>query len=191
MDISSLLNTNPKLKQKVRSATRQGEVLDICLTNLFANYDAPIIIPPVQPDVPGQGFLSDHSVPLCVPHTDPSNPSTRVYRTIVSRPLPDSKVREFGQWITSQSWDIISLEDEPTKQVHLFENLVTQKLNDVFPQKITKLGLEDKPFMTSELKALKRKRMRKFKLKGKSVKYKRLKAEYDEKFEKDGFNFFE
>ena len=43
--------------------------------------------------------------------------------------------------------------------------------------------------MTSELKALKRKRMREYKLKGKSVKYKRLKAEYDDKFEKAGFNF--
>ena len=62
MDISSLLNTNLKLLQIVQSATRKQEILDVCLTNCFAYYSTPIIIPPVQPDVPVQGVPSDHSV---------------------------------------------------------------------------------------------------------------------------------
>ena len=189
MNISSLINTNLKLKQIVRSATRQQEILDVCLTNCFAYYSTPIIIPPVQPDVPGQGVPSDHSVPLCVPHTDPCNPPTRVYKTGTSRPLPDSKIRQFGQWITAETWDDISLEDEPTKQVQIFEKMVTQKLDEVFPQKVTKLGIQDKPFMNSELKKLKRKRMREYRLKGKSARYERLKTEFEHIIKKAGHKF--
>ena len=125
MDISSLLNTNLKLKQIVSLPTRKKEILDICLTNLFPYYNAPIIIPPVQPDVPGQGVPSDHSVPLCVPHTDPFNPPARLYKTVVSRPLPDSKIRSFGQWITAETWAGINDEDEPTIQVKILRRIWT------------------------------------------------------------------
>ena len=124
MDISSLLNTNLKLKQIVSQATRKLEILDIVLTNLFTYYNAPIIILPVQPVVPGQGVPSDHSVPLCIPHRDPHNPPACVYRTVISRPLPDSKIREFGQWLTTKSWDLILEEDNPTEQVKVFEKTI-------------------------------------------------------------------
>ena len=153
MDISSLINTNLKLKQIVQSPTRKHAILDVCLTNCYKYYGVPEIIPPVQPDIPGQGVASDHSVPLCVPHTDPHNPPARVYKTIVSRPLPDSKIRQFGQWITAESWEIIRLGEEPEKQLQAFESLVKQKLDDIFPLKITKLSNQDKPFMNCELKA--------------------------------------
>ena len=41
MDISSLLNTNLKMKQIVSKPTRKNEILDICLTNMYAYYNAP------------------------------------------------------------------------------------------------------------------------------------------------------
>ena len=189
MDISSLINNDLKLRQIVSQPTRKKEILDILLTNLFSYYNCPIIIPPVQPDVPGQGVPSDHSVPLCVPHTDPNNPPSRSYKTIISRPLPDSKVRQFGQWITAESWDVIVQEDDPSQQVRDFEATIMQKLETYLPQKITKLGIEDKPFMNSELKTLKRRRMREYRSKGKSKKYLKLQQEYDEKFLKAAKNF--
>ena len=189
MDISSLLNTNLKLKQIVGRPTRKLEILDVLLTNLFSFYNTPVIIPPVQPDVIGQGVPSDHSVPLCVPHTDPSNPPSRLYKTVTSRPLPDSKIREFGQWITAEPWDEITVQDDPTMQVKVFENLITEKMDKYFPLKITKIGLGDPPFITSELKTLKRRRMREYKSKGKTPKYFSLRNEFDEKYEKASEKF--
>ena len=73
--------------------------------------------------------------------------------------------------------------------MQIFENLITQKLNAIFPIKATKLNCQDKPFMNSELKALKRKRMREYKLNGKSLKYQRLKSEFEQKFMKAGEAF--
>ena len=148
---------------------------------MFSYYNAPVIIPPVQPDIPGQGVPSDHSVPLCVPHTDPHNPPVRQYKTIVSRPLPNSKIREFGQWITSEDWMGLSNDDSPSEQVQNFENIIGSKLDHFFPKKTTKIGLEDKPYITSELKALKRKRMIAYRKHGKSETYERLKNEFEKK----------
>ena len=179
MDISSLLNCNLKLKQIVNRPTRKQEILDIVLTNLFPFYNAPVILPPVQPDVPGQGVPSDHSVPICVPHTDLNNPPTCIYRTITSRPLRDSKIRDFGQWLTSESWESITDIADPTEQVEVFEKLITQKTNEHFPLKVTKLGVGDAPFMTSELKTLKRRRMNEYKKHLKSPKYYKLKNEFE------------
>ena len=122
MDISSVLNSNLKLKQVVKLFTRKREILDVLITNMFSYYNFPvIIIPPVQPDIPGQGVPSDHSFLLCVPHTDPHHPPTREYKTVVSWPMPDSKLREFGQWLTSEGWVEVIEESDPTQQVKLFE----------------------------------------------------------------------
>ena len=69
MDISPIIHTNLKLKQINFLPTRKNEILDVCITNLFLYYNAPIIIPPVQPDIPGQGVASDHSVSQTETHT--------------------------------------------------------------------------------------------------------------------------
>ena len=190
MNISQLLNNNLRLKQIVSKPTRKNEILDVILTNLYPYYNTPIILPPVQPDVAGQGVPSDHSVPLIVPHTDPSIPPQRHYRTIVTRPLPDSKLRDFGQWITSEKWTSVNAyEGDPCKQVNNFENTVIQKLDEFLPQKIVKIGIEDKPFMTLELKQLKRLRMREYIRHGKSEKYIKLREEFKEKFRKESKRF--
>ena len=141
-------------------------------------------IPPVQPDIHGQGVPSDHFVPICIPHTDPCNPPTRLYKTIISRPLPDSKIREFGQWITTESWDKVHHAESPTEQVKGFEDIISTKLDQIFPKKVTKIGVGDPPFITSELKTLKRRRMREYKKNLKSEKYDKLKNEFETKYKK-------
>ena len=189
MDISALINNNLKLRQIVTKPTRKKEILDVLLTNLFPFYNSPVIIPPVQPDIPGQGVASDHSVPLCIPHTDPCNPPAREYRTIISRPLPESKIRSFGQWLVVEQWDEVRNASDPSQKVKVFEEKLTKSLDYHFPKKITKLGVGDKPYMTSELKNLKRKRMREYRLKGKSLKYLQLAQEFKEKLRKSSENF--
>ena len=190
MNISPLLNNNLKLKQIVSKPTRKNEILDVILTNLYPYYNTPIILPPVQPDIPGQGVPSDHSVPLVVPHTDPSIPPARHFKTILTRPLPDSKLRNFGQWITSETWECVNAwEGDPSKQVEFFENVVKLKLDEFLPQKMVKIGIDDKPFMTLELKELKRKRMREYVKNGKSEKYLRLREDFKQKFKKESQNF--
>ena len=105
MDIKPILSCGLRLRQVVNLSTRQGAILDIIIMNLSSYFKSPVIVPPLQPDDPNKGKPSDHSVPVCVPHTDRYRPSARNYRTIKHRPLPDSSVHKFGEWIVKENWN--------------------------------------------------------------------------------------
>ena len=129
INIRPILNCGLKLNQVVDTMTRQDKILDVLIMNLSRFYNSPFIAPPLSPDDPTQGKDSDHSVPVCVPHTDRYNPPARTYRLHTYRPLPDSAVRMFGQWITSEEWGGIGEQVSPSEQVENFEKIVTGKLD--------------------------------------------------------------
>ena len=108
MDIRPIMNCGLRLRQVVDQCTRQDAILDVLIMNLTSFYNSPIIAPPIGPDDPANGKDSDHSVPVCTPHTDRHNPPARIYRHVRYRPLPDSSVRKFGQWITGEEWTQIT-----------------------------------------------------------------------------------
>ena len=98
LNITSLLIGIPGVRQIVTRATHKSKVLDIILTNLHRMYCVPNIVPPVAPDYPLSGAVpSDHSTPVATPITSANINQTKEYITKVSRPLPDSGIREFGQ----------------------------------------------------------------------------------------------
>lgn len=41
----------------------------------------------------------------------------------------------------------------------MFENILSNKMNEIFPEKSMKLGSQDKPFITAELKNLHKKKI--------------------------------
>ena len=174
MDIRPLLNCGLKLRQVVDKNTRQGSILCIILMNTFQYYKSPIIAPPIEPDDPSSGKPSDHSVPVCIPHTDRYTRPERSYRVQKYRPLPASGVAKFGEWIMNEDWDSISVRLSPTEQVSMFEHLVQLKLDQFCPEKVIKLSSQDKAWMTGELKQIHRRKSREYIKTGKSKKYKEL-----------------
>ena len=93
MNISPILNCGLRMKQCVDLPTYNNEKIhDIIIMNKPELYKSPIIVPPVPCDVPSAGVASDHSVPVCYPHTDRNTRPVRNYRTITHRPLPDVAV---------------------------------------------------------------------------------------------------
>ena len=124
--------------------------------NTSGYYRSPIIAPPIQPDNPSTGQPSDHSVPVCTPHTDRYMRPVRDYKIIKYRPLPESSVRRFGEWLVSESWDTVSQEKTPTDQAMAFEKLLMKNLNKYCPEKKMKIGSQDKPFIDAELKRITR-----------------------------------
>ena len=187
LNLSPLLSGIPKLKQLVTKPTHKSKILDVILTNMHALYSVPVITPPVPPDDWNYGVPSDHSTPVATPLAQKSsaNAGRREYITRIYRPLPESGVREFGEWICSEEWGDISENISPSEQVQEFESIMTTKLNDILPQKSVKLNpFFDKPYITAELKKLDRKVKRIYRRHGKSVNYITLKKLYDEKMAK-------
>ena len=135
MNISPILSCGLKLRQVVDKSTRKQRILDILIMNTSSYYKSPLIAPPIQPDNPNTGQPSDHSVPICIPHTDRHTPPERNYRIIKYRPLPESSLRRFGEWIVGESWDSVSTELSATEQALQFEKLVRTKLDEFCPGK--------------------------------------------------------
>ena len=182
MDITPILSCGLKLHQIVDKNTRKDKVLDIIIMNTSGYYQSPIIAPPIQPDDPNTGQPSDHSVPVCTPHTDRYTRPVRHYKIIKYRPLPESSVKRFGEWMVSESWDAVRQGSSPTEQARIFEDLFFNNLNKYCPVKEMKIGSQDKPFINAELKKIDRRKRREYQKRGKSEKFLELKKQFDQKY---------
>ena len=185
LKISTLLSGIPRLRQIVTKYTHGRKILDVIMTNMSPLYGIPEIVPAVPPDNPQVGVASDHSTVVATPLTQDSVGRSRDYVTRTYRPLPQSGISEFGQWICTEDWRNIADMENTTQQVQEFENIVNKKLELIFPKKSVKINPTlDKPFYTADLKKLDRQVKREYRKHFKSEKYLRLKRCYDRKYRK-------
>ena len=145
-------------------------------------YNTPVINPPICPDNPDTAKPSDHWVPVSTPHTDRFNPPRRTWRLHTFRPLPDSRVRQFGQWITGEDWSQLSSGLSATELACQFEKTLQDNLNKYCPTSTIKLGSQDKAWVNSELKKIHRLKSREYNRRGKTAKYKSLSEEFQRKY---------
>ena len=179
--IGPLIASLPRLKQIVSLATCNLKTLDVLLTNLWQWYSVPVVVPPVPCDDPTKGVPSDHSTPIAYPLSN-THSVKNVYTTKTARPLPESGITEFGQWITSEEWETVSENISPTEQVSKFQKLMEDKLDNIFPKKIYRVSQQDKPWINFELKKLDRLKKREYRKHGKSDKYLKLLKFFDKKY---------
>ena len=138
--------------------------------------------PPVPCDDPTKGVPSDHSTPVAHPlSSDYQNKN--VYKTKVAQPLPDSGIREFGRWISAEDWASVPDNISPTEQVQKLQELLTDKMNEIFPKKSFRVTQQDKAWINFELKKLDRLKKREYRKHGKSVKYYKLLEKFDKKYQ--------
>ena len=162
--------------------------------NIPELYKSPIIVPPVPCDDPAAGVPSDHSVPVCIPHTDRYSRPVRKYRTITHRPLPNAAINKFGQWITGESWKLLTDRINKitvTQHSQELQNILIGKLDELCPQVSFKVNNQDKPWINKELKKLKRSKMREYQKRGKSEKYQKLDQEFTKKYKSAAKKFME
>ena len=97
LDITQL--TTGGFAQVVTQPTRQGAILDKIITNISEYYKIPNIVPPI-----GQ---SDHNVVLWEPKPALHMHKPNLIQSRYVRPIKDSGLREFGQWIVNHKWEDI------------------------------------------------------------------------------------
>ena len=152
-------------------------------------YATPIIVSPVKCDNPLKGKPSDHLVPIIYPVNNTSINEQKQYTSKTSRPLPDSGVREFGKLIVEEDWASVREEDSAGVQEEALQDILTRYLDKAAPTKTVRLGPQDKPFLTKELKILDRRRKREYTKNGKSQKYLDISDSYCRKLKLAGKQF--
>ena len=132
------------------------------ITNIPKLYQSPYTIEPLENDQNQKGKASDHLIVVTKPLSDVSQIRTRKHKIVKFRQYPDSAIRQFGQWLLSQSWSEIYSENCSQQRAIILEKLLLEKIDEYFPEKQMKVNSNDKPWIDTELKRLDRRRKREY-----------------------------
>ena len=177
LKIDRILESYGPLRQIITTATRDSAILENIITDLHTLYQQPECLPPLQVDEDKAGENSDHNVVLLPPITINNN-RKRVKKPIVTRPLPESGVEKFSQFICSHTWGEVLGETDIDKKVNNFHKTLRLKLDEFCPEKTVMVSYLDKKWMTPQLKNLNRRIKREFYKNRKSNKWKKLKKKF-------------
>ena len=191
LDITEILSFDPAFFQIVRRPTRKNSILSIIITDLRRFYVEPIIISPVPVDANKKGSPSDHNGVLAVPlgSKEAIKGTTKEIKYV--RPMPKSSIDEFRHSIGSIEWSLMLDGSSSSEMVETFQNM-TCELQDVhFPLKKVTITPYDKPWITNELKSIRRRRQRLYRREGRTLAYLELKAEFDDKLKIEAEKYME
>ena len=111
---------------------------------------------------------------MAYPITGGTGAVTRQYQVKTVRPLPDSGMREFGEWLARKEWEEMGATEDPNKLLEIFEEHINTKIHSIFPEKSFKVSNQDLPFINWKLMKLKRKVQRLYRTKGRKQDYLKL-----------------
>ena len=169
-----ILLLSPQLRQLVHYGTHGDKSLDLIVTDMHNLYHPPLASHYLQPDQPAEAAPSDHLGNLLIPRSIPGVPSSRVYRTLLIRPLTESQISAIGRWISTESWSHLQTGLDVDSQLDCFTSSVFMMLNTVAPEKEVKISLDDPPWMNTRIKTTIRQRNREFDKNDKTDKWRKL-----------------
>ena len=137
------------LTQTVLIPTRDTVTLDWCLTN------RPKILSKIK-QLPKIGS-SDHYCFLIDQHTSCVKPSKR---TVIKRDTRNSRILEFGQWITRFSWNEVYSMTSCEDKFACFLRILSDAIDRLLPVTVSHSNNLDKPWLTSKIKTWISKRQR-------------------------------
>ena len=179
LDPKLICNPNG-LKQLVTFLTRDSGILDWFCTNrpkLFALHQLPKM------------GASDHYTVLARPTIDPL-PKRETLRKIKFRQSRASNWRSFGQWLTTKDWSEIYSTPSCERKFAILTQELDAALDVCFPWKTAKKHVNDRPWITNNIKRSISKRQSAFTKYGKdSILYKfwRNRVQREIKFAKREF----
>ena len=95
-DPTDILDSYGALKQICTVKTRNDSTLEIILTDLHTLYFPPTAMDPLQVDLHKCGVDSDHNTVVLAPLSNQEYKLDRIKKTIVTRPLPESRIPIFA-----------------------------------------------------------------------------------------------
>ena len=186
LSIAKLQGIDPALSQTVLKGTRGQNILTVILTDLHLFYEEPQIVSPIDVDDPTKpGVPSDHNGVVMSPCTVISIPVRRQKYVRTVRPITTSAINNIGQVLVEEEWKFMDPDLNPTELTELFEFYTTGILDIFCPQKKIFSRPGQKPFITEDMKMLKRKILREYEKRGKSSRYFELKRTFKEKYNKE------
>ena len=177
-NIKPILSLSNNLKQIVKFPTRLNpdNTLDLIITSLSHWYRDPTPLPPLECDSDKKGLPSDH-IPVFWQPLDENFP-TKKQRIVKYRPMKQSSIQGFGQWISTYDWSEVYAMETAHEKALLFQNILMEHYNFYFPEETLKFREDDKPWVNKEVKRADRQQRRAWVKDKFSKKYKTLNISY-------------
>ena len=183
LNLSPITSLSPNLKQVVKVHTRLNPpaTLDPIITTLSKWYQSPVTKPPINPNRNSGGKPSDHLVVLMCPLVSELQIPPRVYTTVTTRPLTQSGIERFAEWVEHYPFSEIYECKDANRMAENFQNILVDNYRRCFPTKSFRVCQEDRPWVSAELKTLHRRVKREYYKNKKSEKWSILNKEYLER----------
>ena len=185
LNINPILDLSPSLSQVVQIPTRTNPdaTLDKIITTLAKYYQSPTSLPPLDNDTDGNGKPSDHLIVMMRPISQSAQPKPQL-KIITFRPLPESGMLQFKQWLQGEAWQELYQLETAHKKAEFLHHTLLEKLNVYLPEKTIKVRPDDEPWVNNEIKILDRKMKREYRKHKKSAKWNSLDEKFQQKCEK-------
>ena len=190
MNLNTILNLDPSLKQIVRGYKNGDKTLDVILTDFWDLLQEPTILSPLQVDDGKPGSDSDHKGVQVLPRTNLSGCGAPMREKVCVRPFPESIRAAFSLDLQGSIWR--SLQDimSTTELVDKFETTSRNLVDKYFPEKLVSVGPTDLPYFTEQLRSLKRTRLRAYNRHGRrSPDYLQAKNAFDVKLQAEAIKY--
>ena len=193
LKLEPILSLSPNLKQIVKKWTRMDPpaLLDPIITTLSNFYQEPMCLDPLDSDPEKNGVKSDHRIVLARAISTINNKAGRQTRQVKVRPLPQSGIERMREWLTDKTWNEIYKLESAHEKARVFQDILLQKLNEIFPEKIRKISSDDQPWISHKLKQMDRKRKRIFHKERKSIKWKKMNKIFQKEMKSEKSKFYE
>ena len=156
-------------------------MLDPIITTLSIFYQEPVCLPPLDPDPDKNGAPADHMIVHMEPINSINNNPARKIKTVKYRPLPETGIKEMGNWIVNHNWAGVYSATTAHEKANIFQTTLLEKLDTFLPKKVVKFTSEDQVWATPEIKDISRRKRREYYKNRRSPKWKTLNKLFNEK----------
>ena len=176
LKLDSILSLSPSLVQIVKTWTRLDPpaILDPVIMTLSNLYQEPVCLEPLDADQDKHGKKSDHRIVIAKPINMFDNKCSRQTREVKIRPFPQSGILKMKNWLIDYQWDEVYSAESAHDKAKIFQNILLEKLDEIFPEKTRKINSDDQPWVSFKLKQLDRRRKRLYRKERKSENWRRL-----------------
>ena len=132
LKLDPILHLSPNLKSVVTKPTRLNpdRVLDNIIKDLPKWYQTPECLPTLEADPGSGGKQSDHLIITMTPTCTINNKTARTARVINVRPMKQSGIDLFGEWLNKQTWKEVLEAETLDEKAEMLQNMLVDKFDE-------------------------------------------------------------
>ena len=134
LKLDTILSLSPNMIQIVNQPTRidqttgSRKMLDPIMMTLSSFYQEPWVLEPLDPDPDKNGKPSDHKIVLAKPISIIDNKSARSIREVKFRPMPQSGIEMFQNWLINETWEDVYQSESAHEKASIFQRKKSQNV---------------------------------------------------------------